>query len=353
MKEFKNTSVKLKNLCALCVEKTGTLLIVVISALVFSCGPDKTTTENNTTTSNNITTTNTVVAKPRVIPPDFNADSAFQYIKTQADMGPRVPGTKAHAKAVAYYEKYFKSLGADVKVQGGNINTYDGKQWRIDNVIATFNSAAKTRILLCAHYDSRPFSDKDPIPANRSKPCPGVNDGASGVGVLMEVARLIKDKPTNVGIDIILFDLEDYGDNGDQNSWCLGAVYWSNNLHKPNYKAKYAILLDMVGAKDAIFPREGVSVFHANDVVNKVWNAADKLGYSNYFIYDESTEMTDDHVAINKIAGIPAIDILHYNHVKNEFFPQHHTTNDDITIIDKKTLKAVGQTLLEVIYNEE
>lgn len=332
--------------------------IVLIGAVIFalaSCGPEKTTDESNTTTSTNNTNTtnNTIPEKTRIIPPEFNSDSAFQYIKKQADMGPRVPGSKAHANAVAYYEKHFKNLGADVKIQGGTMNTYDGKQWRIDNVIASFNPTAKNRVMLCAHYDSRPFADKDPVPANRTKPCPGVNDGASGVGVLMEVARLIKEKPTTVGIDIILFDLEDYGDNGDQYSWCLGAVYWSNNLHKPNYKAKYAILLDMVGAKNAVFPREGVSVFHANDVVNKVWNAAEKLGYSNYFIYEETAEMTDDHVPINKIAGIPAIDILHYNHVKNEFFEHHHTTTDDINTIDKNTLKAVGQTLLEVLYNEE
>lgn len=331
--------------------KSNILLVAVVSAVVVSCQPEKPVTEN--TTTGETANTNTVVAKPRVIPPDFNADSAYQYIKVQADMGPRVPGSKAHDKAVAYYEKHFKNLGAEVKVQGGTMNTFDGKEWRIDNVIATFNPAAKTRILLTAHYDSRPFADKDPIPANRTKACPGVNDGASGVGVLMEVARAIKEKSPSVGIDIILFDLEDYGDNGDQYSWCLGAVYWSNNLHKANYKAKYAILLDMVGAKDAIFPREAVSVFHANDVVNKVWNTAEKLGYANYFVYEESAEMTDDHVPINKIAGIPAIDILHYNYLKNEFFPQHHTTNDDLSTIDKKTLKAVGQTLLEVIYNEE
>jgi hypothetical protein len=331
---------------------TGILLSVIALAVFFSCTPEKPISDN-TTTSNTTSTTPTVATKAHIVPPDFNADSAFAYIKAQADMGPRTPGSRAHEKAVAYYEKHFKDLGADVKVMGGNANTFDGKQWRIDNVIASFNTQAKTRILLSAHYDSRPFADKDPIPANRTKACPGVNDGASGVGVLMEVARLIKEKQPAVGVDIILFDLEDYGDNGDPNSWCLGATYWSKNLHKPGYKAKYAILLDMVGAKDAIFPREGGSVFHANDVVNKIWNAADKLGYSNYFVYEEAAEMTDDHVPINDNAGIPAVDILHYNYLKNEFFSHHHTTTDDINTIDKKTLKAVGQTLMEVLYNEE
>ena len=355
MKIFKNkTSVKLKNLCDLCVEKTTALLIVAVSLLVLSCGNDKTTTDNTTKPIHNTTNnTNTVVAKAHVVPPDFNSDSAFSYVKAQADMGSRVPGSKAHEKAVAYYEKFFKHQGAEVKVRGGNMNTYDGKQWRIDNVIATFNPSAKTRILLCAHYDSRPFSDKDPIPANKTKPCPGVNDGASGVGVLMEMARLIKQKSPTVGIDIILFDLEDYGDNGDQYSWCLGSLDWAKNPHVANYKAKYGILLDMVGAKDAVFPKEGLSRKNAPDVVQKIWSTANHLGYGNNFVDSNCEDMTDDHWPINEIALIPCIDILHYNFATNSFFEHHHKTTDDINTIDKNTLKAVGQTLAEVIYNEE
>lgn len=330
---------------------TKIFFAVSISVSLFSCGPDKPVTEN--TTTNQTINTNTVVAKPRVVPPEFNADSAFHYIKTQADMGPRVPGSRAHDKAVAYFEKHFKNLGASVKVMGGSTTTFDGKQWRIDNVIAEFNPEAKNRVMLCAHYDSRPFADKDPVPANRTKPCPGVNDGASGVGVLMEMARLIKEKQPTIGIDIILFDLEDYGDNGDQYSWCLGSVYWANNKHKSAYKPKYAVLLDMVGAKDAIFPKEGLSRINAGDVVNTIWRTADHLGYSNYFVDSNAEQMTDDHWPINEIAKIPCVDILHYNFATNQFFEHHHRTTDDINTIDKKTLKAVGQTLLEVIYNEE
>lgn len=325
------------------------LTAYAVVALV-SC---KTETKTDVTENNNTATTNTVAAKPRVVPPDFNSDSAFAFIKAQSDMGPRVPGSNAHKKAVSYYESYFKKLGADVKIMGGNVTTYDGKQWRIDNVIASFNPASKTRILLTSHYDSRPISDKDPKPENRNKPCPGVNDGASGVGVIMEITRLITQKQPAVGIDVVLFDMEDYGDNGDQDSWALGSLDWAKNPHKPGYKAKYGILLDMVGAKNAVFPKEGLSVFHASDVVNKIWNTAEKLGYSNYFVNEKSAEMTDDHVAINKIANIPCVDILHYNYLTNQFFEHHHTTNDDLNTIDKNTLKAVGQTLLEVIYNED
>lgn len=324
--------------------------ILFFLVFIFSCENNGT---ENKTSNDTATSTQTVVSKPRIIPPEFNSDSAYNYIAHQSALGPRIPGSNAHKKVVAYYEKFFKDLGADVKVSGGNMTTFDQKQWRIDNVIAAFNPAAKTRILLCAHYDSRPFSDKDPKPENRNLPCPGVNDGASGVGVLMEVARNISQKQPAVGIDIVLFDLEDYGDNGGADTWALGSQDWAKNPHKPGYKAKFGILLDMVGAKNAVFPKEGMSVVYAYDAVSKIWKAADQLGYGNYFIQEESVDMTDDHVAINKIAGIPCVDILHYNYTTNQFFEHHHTTNDDLNTIDKKTLKAVGQTLLEVIYNEE
>jgi hypothetical protein len=297
--------------------------------------------------------------KPHVVPPEFNSDSSYAYIKAQADMGPRVPGSKAHERCVNFMEKELKRLGAEVTVQGGSAKTYDGKQWRIDNVIASFNPKAKKRVMLAAHYDSRPFADRDPDPKNQNKPVPGVNDGASGVGVLLEIARIIKTKSLNIGVDIILFDLEDYGDlSGDPTTWCLGAQYWAQNPHRPGYTADYAILLDMVGAKDATFPKEGVSMSYAPDVVNKVWSAADKTGARNFFTDAETGELTDDHLFINQMAHIKCIDIVHYiptpaQQRNGDFFPHHHRVSDDLTNIDKTTLKAVGQTLLEVLYNED
>jgi hypothetical protein len=328
------------------------IFILFSAAVLASCSTE---TPKETTSTSTIPTA-TVAPKPRVIPPDFNADSAFAYVKAQADMGPRTPGSKAHDKCVAYYQAFFKKMGADVKVQGGSATTYDGKPWRIDNVIASFNPSAKNRILLAAHYDSRPIAEKDPVAENKNKPTPGVNDGASGAGVLMEIARAIKEKSPAVGIDIIMLDLEDYGDNGgDPKTWCLGSQYWARNPHKTGYKARYGILLDMVGAKNARFPKEGTSVFYAGDVLNKVWGAANLLGYNNYFIDEKVGELTDDHVFINELAQIPCIDIIHYEQKGQygEFFEHHHTTKDDLSNIDKNTLKAVGQTLLEVIYNED
>jgi len=298
-----------------------------------------------------------VVAKAHVVPPDFNMDSAFAYVKAQADMGPRTPGSKAHDKAVAYFEKQFEKFGAEVIIQKGNVTTYDNKPWVLKNIIATYNPKAQDRILLCAHWDSRPFADKDKTPENNTKACPGVNDGASGAGVLMEVARAISSKSPNVGIDIILFDLEDYGDDGgNPDTWCLGSQYWSKNLHTPYYGAKFGILLDMVGAKGATFYREEISATYASEALNKVWGTAQKLGYSNYFLNQVMGSMTDDHKYVNELAQVPCIDIIDYRMnittQRGGFFEHHHTVSDDINTIDKATLKAVGQTLLEVIYNE-
>ncbi len=323
------------------------LSTICFVTLISSCG------ETNTKQENVSTETKTIETKAHVVPPIFEADSAFAYVKAQADMGPRTPGSKAHDVAVVYYEQQFKKFGAEVIIQKGNVTSYDNKPWQLQNIIATYNPKAEERIMLCAHWDSRPFADKDENEANHTKPCPGVNDGASGVGVLLEIARAIQTKQPTVGIDFILFDLEDYGNmGGDLNTWCLGSQYWAKNLHVPYYGAKFSVLLDMVGAKDAVFPKEGLSRAYAGEYVNLIWNTADKLGYAKYFSNQEIPEMTDDHAPINKLAQIPCVDILHYKWQENEFFEHHHTTTDDINTIDKNTLKAVGQTLLEVIYNQ-
>ncbi len=321
------------------------------SAFIFSCTPEK-KTDIVVTNSTNETV---IPEKPRVVPPDFNSDTAFAFVKTQSDMGPRTPGSKAHDKCVAWLESKLKKYGADVKIQGGSATTFDGKPWRIDNVIASFDPTNKERILLCAHYDSRPMADRDPKPENKTKPVPGINDGASGVGVLLEIARIIKNKQPNLGIDIILFDLEDYGIASESRTWCLGSQYWANSPHKVNYSARFGILLDMVGAKGAIFPREGASRVYAGEILNKVWKASEKAGYKSFFSDIDVPEMTDDNGPINEIAKVKCIDIIHYIPGPNnngDFFEHHHRVSDDLSNIDKTTLKAVGQTLLEVIYNE-
>jgi glutaminyl-peptide cyclotransferase len=221
--------------------------------------------------------------------PEFNADSAYYFVERQVAFGPRVPNTQEHYKTGEWLIETLRSYGAEVQVQNFQMRAFDGKMLNLRNIIGTINPNATKRVLLAAHWDTRPFADKDD--KNQNKPIDGANDGASGVGVLLEIARTIQvaEQKPGIGIDIIFFDGEDYGqpDESDypyqNDTWCLGSQYWSKNKHKPNYKANYGILLDMVGAENAKFAREGNSMQYARNIVDKVWRAGNKLGYSDYF----------------------------------------------------------------------
>jgi glutaminyl-peptide cyclotransferase len=322
------------------------LAVSLLLAVDFSCTEKK--------SSGNIDT--------KVIAPSFSADSAFQFVKTQVDFGPRVPNQLPHDKAAEYFVSELKERGAIVLVQSFEAPSFDGHQLKLKNIIASFSPEEPKRILLAAHWDTRPFADKDND--HRDAPFDGANDGASGVAILLEIARLLAETPPpNVGVDIILFDGEDWGEKeyeGRQISppknweewWCLGSQYWARNKHRSNYSAYYGILLDMVGAKGSRFYREGVSLQYAPAIVNKVWNAAEKIGYSDYFVKQNVGSITDDHVFVNKLANIPMIDIVPYHPTKGFFGDYHHTTKDNLDLIDKQTLQAVGKTLLQVIYSE-
>jgi len=293
-------------------------------------------------------------ASSAVPTPTFSEDSAYHFVKKQLDFGPRVPGSSAHTACKDWYVQEFKRLGWQVQIQEFKETSYEGKALKGYNVIAQFAPEKTKRILLAAHWDSRPWADKDSVRQN--EPIDAASDGASGPGVLLEIARqlnLTKDKP-NVGVDIVLFDLEDLGSTDDVtgNSWALGSQYWSKNLFPAGYKAYYGILLDMVGAKGATFPQEGSSMQYAAGIVQNVWNAAADLGYSNYFIAEPGAGITDDHTSVNEIAKIQMIDIVDLKNGNDVFPSYHHTHQDNLQIIDKNTLKAVGQTLLQVLYRE-
>ncbi len=286
----------------------------------------------------------------RVSAPDFNADSAYSFVKAQVDFGSRIPSTPAHAKCADFLVAKLKSYGLETIIQSGTTQTFDKKQFRLKNIIASFNPTAQSRILICSHWDTRPWADEDGKDAD--KPFDSANDGPSGVGVALEISRQISITKPVVGVDIIFFDLEDYGTSGNNESWCLGSQYWSKNLHKPNYYANFGILLDMVGGSNALFPKEKKSVEYASAATDKVWKAANDIGYGNYFSSQVKEFVgIDDHIFVNK-AGIPCMDIIEYNQATGGFGDYHHTHKDNMSIIDKNTLKAVGQTLLEVIYNE-
>ncbi len=289
----------------------------------------------------------------KITPPTFNSDSAYAFVKAQVDFGPRIPGSAAHAACANYLSSKLKTYGFEVIIQKGTVQTYDGKKFSLKNIIASYKPELKSRVLVCSHWDTRPWADEDK--EHPDKPFDGANDGASGVGVGLELARQIQSLPPAIGVDIIFFDLEDYGevDGEDESSWCLGSQYWAKNLHQPNYYANFGVLLDMVGAAHAVFPKEEQSMNNASAAVNKIWKAANEIGYGNYFSPETRAHVgIDDHIYVNQ-AGIPCLDIIPYDEISKGFGDFHHTYKDNMSIIDKTTLKAVGQTLLEVIYNEK
>lgn len=306
--------------------------------------------------------------KPESIEPEsppFSADSAFKFTAAQVAFGPRIPNSEAHRRAGDYLIFKLKKFGAEVTVQEFEMMAFTGEMLKMRNIIGTINPAAKKRIMLSAHWDTRPWADKDY--QRKNEPIDGANDSASGVGILLEIARVIsqaKEKP-NVGVDIVLFDGEDYGydestqshlvnrlANSGTDSWCLGSQYWAKNLHKPGYKADFGILLDMVGSKTAKFAKDASSRNYASFVLDKVWNVAREIGYGSYFVNVNTPGITDDHDYVNQ-AGTPMIDIIEYNPISNDYFaPYHHTHQDNMNIIERRSLKAVGQTVLEVLYRE-
>lgn len=304
---------------------------------------------------NKPTDTETSVEQAKLSSPEFNADSAYAYTKAQVDFGPRIPSTPAHAKCAAYLVAKFKSFGGQVSVQQAPAKTYDGKTHQLKNIIAAFYPEKTQRVLITAHWDARPFSDQDPDEAMKDKAFEAANDGASGVAVILEMARQIKEQQPEVGVDFILWDIEDYGSANDQTpnetTWCIGSQYWAKNPHVKGYKPLYAINLDMVGGSNAQFTQDELSRKYAPNVVNKVWNIAAEIGYGNYFINVSSGSLVDDHFWINQ-AGIPAIDVIHYSDAAG-FYSNWHTQLDNLNNIDRNTLKAVGQTILETIYREK
>ncbi len=293
--------------------------------------------------------------KPLVQAPEFAADTAFAAVAKQVSFGPRVTNSAPHKACKTWLIKQFKSYGAEIIEQNFTAKRYDGVVLNGTNIVARFNPSLPNRVMLSSHWDSRHLADKDPNKANQTKPILGADDGASGVGILIEVARTIKNNPISIGVDIVLFDAEDYGDPKGEDeaslaTWCLGAQHWAKNPHVAGYQARFGILLDMAGAKDARFALEGISMQAAPEIMKKVWNIGQHLGYGNFFVSEPSQGTTDDHYYVNQY-GIPMIDIINRMPDGN-FAPYHHTQNDNLSIIDTRTLKAVGQTVLAAIYNE-
>ena len=344
--------------------KSMWIVLLLIAAFLFpylkNCFP--------TGSSPTSTTTPTAPAKPavQVDVPSFSADSAYAFVQKQVDFGPRVPGTPAHKKCATWLSESFKRYGLTVIEQDFTAKFYFGDRPAV-NIIAQYKPEEPRRILLCAHWDSRHIADKDSV--NKTTPILGADDGGSGIGILLEVARLLQANPVNIGVDLICFDAEDLGDDRDlpadqsglvdqsnrqqmeAKTWCLGSQYWARNLHKPGYTAQFGILLDLVGAKGAVFPKESFSMQNAPIIQEQIWTVAANLGYETIFPKREAGGVTDDHVFVTLGTRIPTVDIISIpTPPPNSFGTHHHTHKDNMSVIDRGTLGTVGQVITTVLY---
>jgi hypothetical protein len=325
------------------------LIISIILLKMLSCGESRKPTDSRP--EEKINTASTPI-------PVFNKDSAYYFVEKQVSFGPRVPNTDTHRACGDWLEQTLGEYADTLYVQNTRVRAYDGTVLSIRNIIGVFQPEKRSRVLLCAHWDTRPWADHDPDPANHYRPYDGANDGASGVGVLLEIARLLSLQEPNIGIDIIFFDAEDYGQHRlaqgyDQDSWALGSQHWARNPHRSDYLARYGILLDMVGASNATFKQEGFSLMYAPNIVRKVWATGQRLGFGSYFLNLEGNPITDDHYYINTIRQIPTINIIDQrNEYGHGFFEYWHTMKDNMDAIDPFTLEAVGKTVTTVIYEE-
>ena len=313
----------------------------ILTIAFFSCGDNSKTT---TTTTN--TTSNLKVIK--VNRNEFNPDSAYKNIETQLSFGYRIPGTKEHKKCSEWLLQTLKRYCDTTYLQATTTKTFDGSIIPVYNILGSFNPNAEKRLLLASHWDSRPYADEDDNHPN--KPVPGANDGGSGVGILLELSRVLKESEIDFGIDILFFDAEDLGKSQYPNSFCLGSQIWSKTPHIVGYKADVGILLDMVGGANAEFYWEGNSSQWGYNTLAHVWTIAQELGHGNNFLTKSTAPIIDDHIYVQKFSGIPMIDIIDYN--SQDGFADHwHTVDDDLNAIDKNTLHAVGSTLEHFIFN--
>ncbi|MDI9318899.1 MAG: M28 family peptidase [Phycisphaerales bacterium] len=320
------------------------LLFVPLCFILQSCGGEDQENKNDSRTP--------ITNIPKVSIPNFNPDSAYNYIQEQLNFGFRTPGSIGQKKCADWMQQKLKTFCDTVYRQSTQVKGGDGKMLPCINLIGSINPKATKRILLLTHWDSRSWADEDD--SAQTKPILAADDAASGVGVLIELARQVHTLKigADIGIDILFTDVEDYGKTEwGEDSYCLGTQYWAHNPHVAGYTAEFGVLLDMVGAKGATFPLEMLSSQYAPDVQRNVYQAAQRAGFSSYFPFVQGGGITDDHKYVNEIIKIPTIDII--NLVPNSqepFKPHWHTHDDNMNVIDRATLKAVGQTLLQIIY---
>lgn len=312
------------------------LLFITITLTIFGCSREKTPRAE-------------VPGERQVIKhqvPPFDKKRAFDDLTAQVAFGPRTAGSTAHDQCLNFLQVEMNKYADAVNLQTFDVAGYGNEHLRLTNVISSFNLQSPTRILLLAHWDSRPRADQDPDPAKQKQGVPGANDGASGVAVLMEIARALKSSPPPVGVDMLFDDGEDYGKEGDNDRYLLGTRYFARHL-PDGFHPAFGILLDMVGDKQLEILREPNSMRDAPDIVDLVWSTARDLGVYQ-FIESVQRPVLDDHLPLNE-AGIRTIDLIDFNYpdATNRYW---HTTQDTPDKCSPESLEAVGTVLLNVIF---
>jgi glutaminyl-peptide cyclotransferase len=276
---------------------------------------------------------------------EFDGSSAFHYLESQVGFGPRIPGTEAHRRMVAWLDSLLRQRADTVVVQSWTHVTAAGDSLPLTNLVARFRPAATKRLLFLAHYDSRPHAD-GPASSDSTKPVLGANDGASGVALLLGVADALKRTPPTIGVDLLFVDGEDYGDfTKTPDDVLIGSRYYAKH-QVPGAQPLYAVLFDLIADKDLQIFEEGNSLIGAPEVVELVWNAAKDLGYAGTFVASPKHTLIDDHLELQKV-GIRAIDVVDFD------YPAWHTTEDTIDKVSGASLQIVGDVAVELVRREQ
>jgi len=287
--------------------------------------------------------------EPLVVAPVFDAQQAHRFLTSQTDFGPRNPGSQGYRKCLRFLQDEMAKYAEIVFLQEFTHTNFKGETLKYANIISQFNRDAIVRVLLTAHWDTRPWADNDSDPSNHEKPILGANDGASGVAVLLEIARQMKRNAPPIGVDIVLFDCEDVGRHGDQRSYAVGSQHFAKNRPK-ELNPRFAVNLDMVGDKNLTIPREQNSDRYAPTIMDLIYSTAKELGVSE-FVNGVGEEIFDDHVPLNE-AGIPAVDLIDFNYPdnSNRFW---HSLEDTPDKCSPQSLEAVGKVLLSILYKKQ
>lgn len=274
---------------------------------------------------------------------EFDGQTAFGYLEQQMAFGPRIPGRPGHRQTGDWLLAELRARADTVIVQEIRHVTRSGETLELRNFFARFRPAATERVLLVAHWDTRPMADKSENLGQQRLPVPGANDGASGVAVLLGVADALKARPPAQGVDLLFVDGEDYGDwnDAEHRDVLIGSRYFAAH-QPPGYQPLFAVVFDIVADKDLQIFQEGYSVQNAPEVVQRVWRTAADLGYERYFMPGVKHTLTDDHIPLQE-AGIRAIDVIDFD------YPYWHTTDDTIDKVSAASLQIVGDVAVALV----